>query len=123
MGAIQWGSPEGPPPTPGEQAKENAEEIPMHRIKINLFIKSKWMRVIYFSIGRLKFQTAFEALDIKEESNLQVNKLDNLSLWDQLYILPMQQLPPIPYLFLQKKTSIELVYLLFGLSRQQYNRF
>ena len=110
MGAIQWGSPEGPPPTPGEQAKENAEEIPIQRIKINLFIKSKWMRVIYFSIGRLKFQTAFEALDIKEESSLQVNKLDNLSLWDQLYIWPMQQLLPIPFLFLQKKTSIELGY-------------
>ena len=111
MGAIQWGSPEGPPPTPGEQAKENAEEIPIQRIKINLFIKSKWMRVIYFSIGRLKFQTAFFLrLDVKEASNLQVNKLDNLSLWDQLYIWPMQQLPPIPCLFLQKKTSIELGY-------------
>lgn len=80
-------------------------------------------KIQYSNMSRLEFQTALEALDIKEESNLQVNKLDNLSLWDQLYILPMQQLPPIPYLFLQKKTSIELVYLLFGLSRQQYNRF
>ena len=45
------------------------------------------MRVIYFSIGRLKFQTAFFLrLDVKEASSLQVNELDNLSLWDQLYI-------------------------------------
>ena len=78
MGAIQWGSPEGPPPTPGEQAKENAEEIPIQRIKINLFIKSKWMRVIYFSIGRLKFQTAFFLrLDIKGENKLRKYKSHN----------------------------------------------
>ena len=67
-------------------------------------------KIQYSNMSRPEFQTALEALDIKEESNLQVNKLDNLSLWDQLYIWPMQQLLPIPCLFLQKKTSIELGY-------------
>jgi len=36
-------------------------------------------KIQYSNMSRLEFQTALEALDIKEESNLQVNKLDNLS--------------------------------------------
>ncbi|OHP50723.1 hypothetical protein HMPREF2661_11065 [Neisseria sp. HMSC061B04] len=67
-------------------------------------------KIQYSNTSRPEFQTALEILDIREASSLQVNKLDNLLLWDQLYIWPMQQLPPIPCLFLQKKTSIELGY-------------
>ena len=36
-------------------------------------------KIQYSNMSRLELQTALEALDIKEESNLQVNKLDNLS--------------------------------------------
>lgn len=43
-------------------------------------------KIQYSNMSRPEFQTAFEVLDIKVGSSLQINELDNLSLWDQLYI-------------------------------------